>query len=137
MSEPPGARITVDGRLVGETPMARLWLEPGEHTVVLTLAGYEPTIDHVHVTAGEQAAVAAWMHEGADPTAPAAPSGPSYGRGDDYDPRSDCAANRMSCNHDCWSDAQSCKMDCRHEGPCDQTCEVMQHACERRCWNCR
>ncbi len=47
-ADEPGTRITVDGRDEGEAPKTVLML-PGEHKIVATLPGYEPTTQVVNV----------------------------------------------------------------------------------------
>jgi hypothetical protein len=40
-SSPPGAEVSLDGRTVGQTPLALADLPPGRHDLGLTLAGYQ------------------------------------------------------------------------------------------------
>ena len=49
----PWADVTVDGRRVGETPLARIPLAPGSHGVVLTHPDYEPFTRKVDIRPGE------------------------------------------------------------------------------------
>jgi hypothetical protein len=53
-SRPMGARVSFDGRVVGETPMVLTDLTPGEHQIGLDLdaKGYQPWSSSVLVTAG-------------------------------------------------------------------------------------
>jgi hypothetical protein len=51
-SDPPGAELAVDGKLVGETP-TRVDLDPGKHTLRLSLDGYHDTEHELEVVAGE------------------------------------------------------------------------------------
>jgi len=51
VSEPEGAEVEVDGERAGRTPL-ELEVEPGEHEVILTLAGREPVVREVEVEAG-------------------------------------------------------------------------------------
>ena len=46
-SLPAGARISVDGKAIGETPFRRYELPPGEYKVRLTLRGYKSSESHV------------------------------------------------------------------------------------------
>lgn len=41
-SKPADGNVTVDGRFVGVTPVERLDLDPGKHTVVIDAFGYQP-----------------------------------------------------------------------------------------------
>ena len=41
-SKPTDGNVTVDGRFVGVTPVERLDLDPGKHTVVIDAFGYQP-----------------------------------------------------------------------------------------------
>jgi serine/threonine protein kinase len=58
-SRPSGARILVDGRAVGSTPMTLRALAPGLHAIRLELAGYRAWSSDVRVTAGRQRRIAA------------------------------------------------------------------------------
>jgi hypothetical protein len=49
----PWAAVNVDGRAAGETPLARIPLSPGQHSVVLTHPQYQPFTRRVEVRAGE------------------------------------------------------------------------------------
>ena len=51
-SEPAGARLTVDGMPVGETPWSGE-LEPGGHRVIAELSGYQITEREIILTAGQ------------------------------------------------------------------------------------
>ncbi len=53
---PAGAVVAVNGREVGGTPLA-LDLEPGTHTVVVSLSGYLPLSETVKLRAGKDALV--------------------------------------------------------------------------------
>ena len=53
-SEPAGARLEIDGRQVGETPLTTELLQ-GEHTLLLRLAGYKPLSLSRQVRAGSRA----------------------------------------------------------------------------------
>lgn len=66
-TEPEGARVSVDGREVGPTPLGQpLILGPGDHVVSATLAGYEPAERSVRVAAGDTLAVALTLAKAAD-----------------------------------------------------------------------
>jgi len=58
-SRPPGARVYIDGRLVGTTPLARTPVPAGTHTVRLERGGYRLWVETVEVTAGEPSRVTA------------------------------------------------------------------------------
>jgi serine/threonine protein kinase len=49
-SLPAGARISVDGNAMGETPFRRLELSPGEYKVILTLRGYQSSESQVKLS---------------------------------------------------------------------------------------
>lgn len=51
-SDPPGAAITLDGTSTGRVTPAELEAAPGEHTLSLSLDGYEPGAQSVSVTFG-------------------------------------------------------------------------------------
>jgi len=53
----PWADVTVDGVAVGQTPMAPIELEEGEHTVQLANPDYEDQTTTVTITAGEDTSV--------------------------------------------------------------------------------
>jgi hypothetical protein len=54
-SRPPGARVWVDGRDVGVTPVTVPDLAPGEHAVRVQRAGFLTITTTAHVTAGARA----------------------------------------------------------------------------------
>ncbi len=54
-SSPPGVAVSVDGRLVGETPVSLQRVAPGEHTVTVSSPLYEDSSRKVTVTAGQAA----------------------------------------------------------------------------------
>lgn len=54
---PPGARVWVDGRLVGESPVDAVDIGPGAHWVVTTAGGHDPSGAMVEVDAGHRRSV--------------------------------------------------------------------------------
>lgn len=79
-STPPGAAVSVDGARAGVdgdavTP-TRLWLDPGEHIIALTLEGFEPVSRTMTLEASQLDSVASTLVAvGVDaPTEPAAPA---------------------------------------------------------------
>jgi hypothetical protein len=58
-SRPTGARVFVDGKLVGTTPLAIPEVRAGEHAIRLTLDGYRQWSSSVRVVAAEQTKVTA------------------------------------------------------------------------------
>ena len=52
-STPSGADITLDGRPIGEKTPHSVPIDPGPHTIKLTLAGYQDWTKSVQVTGGE------------------------------------------------------------------------------------
>ena len=57
-SRPPGARVIVDGRAVGVTPLTIPALSAGTHTVRIERAGYAPVATTTRVEPGARARVA-------------------------------------------------------------------------------
>jgi hypothetical protein len=57
-SRPRGARVTVDGRRVGQTPLKVSAMSPGDHRVLIELTGHRRVTSTVKVTAGEQTRLA-------------------------------------------------------------------------------
>lgn len=54
VSAPNGALVSIDGRVVGESPLtAPLSLPPGKHLVVITRTGYNPSVQQVEIKRGE------------------------------------------------------------------------------------
>jgi hypothetical protein len=51
-SRPRGARVLVDGRFVGHTPLRIADMVAGEHQITLELGGYHPATGRVHVEPG-------------------------------------------------------------------------------------
>ena len=60
-SRPAGARVSIDGRIIGETPIRVTDVTPGEHHIEVTLEpdAYEPWSIQVIVTAGHEEKVLA------------------------------------------------------------------------------
>ncbi len=59
-SEPPGARVVVDGReQSGSTPLVVTGLEPGEHVIEVGLPGYEPWKEKLEIKPGERLEIVA------------------------------------------------------------------------------
>lgn len=58
-SRPPGARVFLDGKLVGTTPLSLADVRAGEHAVRLELEGYKPWTFAARIVAGEPNRVAA------------------------------------------------------------------------------
>jgi serine/threonine-protein kinase len=53
----PWADVTVDGRVIGQTPLPAIPLAPGSHSVVLTHPDYPPFTRRVEIRAGETATI--------------------------------------------------------------------------------
>lgn len=62
-SRPRGARVTIDGRAIGVTPLDAPELAPGVHSVRVELAGYQPVTTKVTVKAGEAARLAVTLEQ--------------------------------------------------------------------------
>jgi len=60
-TRPPGARVRLDGRDVGVSPISVGQLNPGSHSVRLELPGYTPWTTTVVIKAGDRLRVAASM----------------------------------------------------------------------------
>jgi len=62
-SVPSGAQVQVDGRVAGLTPLSLASLNPGQHNVVLSKAGYAVESRGVMVYSGARAAVAVSLNQ--------------------------------------------------------------------------
>jgi hypothetical protein len=60
-SKPDHARVTIDGRLVGDTPIARVDLDPGKHAIVAELSGYGPYVSTIKLGPGASTNVEALL----------------------------------------------------------------------------
>jgi hypothetical protein len=58
-STPPGARIRIDGRDLGPTPLTVRQLRPGTHALELRMPGYKPWSQRLTVAAGENRRITA------------------------------------------------------------------------------
>jgi len=76
-SVPPEANVRVDGRAMGRTPLAGLWLEPGTREIRLELPGHRPSVRRVEARAGEPLRVSARLEANADDARATAPPPPS------------------------------------------------------------
>jgi hypothetical protein len=63
-SRPQGARVSLDGRSVGTTPLTIPNLAPGEHVIMIEREGYRGWSDTVRITAGDTSKVAASLEAG-------------------------------------------------------------------------
>jgi len=63
-SRPPGARVLLDGRLVGTTPLRMPAVAVGEHAVRLELSGYRTVSAQVTVEPGREARLAVTLESG-------------------------------------------------------------------------
>jgi PKD repeat protein len=57
-SNPPGANVYLDGKTSGTTPVTLQNVDPGTHTVLLTMSGYTDASRTVEVAAGSQNQIA-------------------------------------------------------------------------------
>ena len=62
-SRPRGAQVTIDGRVLGVTPLSAPGLSPGVHAVRVELAGHKPVTTTVTVKAGETAKIAVTLEQ--------------------------------------------------------------------------
>ncbi len=73
-STPPGAEVSVDGKVVGKAPVTDVRLRPGSHRVQMTLDGHARWAGAVEVTAGRQVSLEAPLAPLAAATATTAPT---------------------------------------------------------------
>ena len=77
-SDPPGARITLDGVDIGEeTPATLSDIDAGKHVLLLSLDGHDDVSRLVNVKAGEEAELAVTLPEAVATTAAPATSAPT------------------------------------------------------------
>jgi hypothetical protein len=62
-SRPGGARVFVDGRLVGTTPLLIDAVAAGDHPVRLELGGFKPWVSSVRISSGERARVSGSLEQ--------------------------------------------------------------------------
>lgn len=67
-STPSGARISIDGVTIGQTPFLADNVPAGPHAVELMLPGYPPQVQQVVVGGGERATVSAELGQQQNPT---------------------------------------------------------------------
>jgi hypothetical protein len=60
-SEPAGGVVLIDGRVVGLTPVPRLELAPGDHSIAIDLFGYQPYLGTLTIEAGGKAGLDAHL----------------------------------------------------------------------------
>ena len=53
VSRPPGARVFVDDKLIGTTPLQMPSIAAGAHAVRLELDGYRPWVTSVRIAVGD------------------------------------------------------------------------------------
>jgi hypothetical protein len=61
LSEPPGARVALDGKEIGETPLAATRVLPGEHLIRIGKEEYVPYEERMEVKGGEKKTVLALL----------------------------------------------------------------------------
>ena len=66
-SRPAGARVLMDGRHIGVTPLSLPGVLPGTHSIRLELAGFNPWVTTADVTAGSRTRVAASLEQRGTP----------------------------------------------------------------------
>lgn len=140
-SMPAGARVTLDGRLVGITPIAHLDVEPGTHAVALELAGHEPALANVEVREGgvlqhavslvpvthlPTATVAVAPRSSGGRVAPVS-SGPTR----------NCSSERSTCTSRCWSAENRCMPPCGPTSSCSSFTPDHGAACRQRVEDCQ
>ena len=62
-SRPEGARVFLDGKLIGTTPLAIPGVGAGEHAIRLERDGYQHWSSSVRIVTGEQNRVTASLEE--------------------------------------------------------------------------
>lgn len=130
-SEPTAARVTLDGRLVGVTPLDRLVVDPGQHGVVVELAGYEPFVASVLAEPGKPLAVNAVLL----PAQAAAkkPIRSSGGGGAPKKPWLNCSGKRQECDNRCGRLEFDCRSRCHCQDKPSDVCAAERNACYDRC----
>jgi eukaryotic-like serine/threonine-protein kinase len=63
-TRPRGARVWLDGRVIGKTPVILSGIDAGRHALRIELAGHRPVATSVQVVAGEQARVTVTLERG-------------------------------------------------------------------------
>jgi hypothetical protein len=63
-SRPRGARVTLDGRALGLTPLRVPELTAGDHRVLVELAGYRPVTSMVNIVGGELTRLTLTLEQG-------------------------------------------------------------------------
>lgn len=134
-STPPGGRVTLDGRIVGQTPVARLDVDPGAHAVVVDLTGYAPYLGSVQLPAGGQSSVDAVLVPESEPPEPVTPAAPVRVPRAFAPPRRDCDGEGDNCRRHCDDAAFSCRASCQYCGGC--VTSMTQEQCQSICSNCR
>jgi hypothetical protein len=70
-SRPRGARVMIDGRPAGQTPLKVSAVSPGDHRVLIELSGHRRVTSTVKVVAGEQTRLAVSLEQtGSSPSGP-------------------------------------------------------------------
>jgi TonB family protein len=75
-SAPPGGEVSVDGEVVGRTPLDGVRLRPGRHGVEIALEGHEPWSGSVEVTANRRTTLEARLVPAETSSAGPPPSDP-------------------------------------------------------------
>ncbi len=130
-SEPSAARVTIDGRIVGDTPVGRVDLDSGEHSVVVELSGFAPHVARVAIAAGQPASVHARLEAGSAATK-------STGRPRAFAPRGpsrDCSSEKDSCRRRCDDSGWRCRSSCTFCSSCVSS--MTSDECRSRCEQCR
>ncbi len=70
-SEPSGAQVWMDGTLAGSTPLTLTNVTEGDHAVEIRKEGFEPVLENVTVTGGENATVESVLAPGSGTRTPA------------------------------------------------------------------
>lgn len=133
-SVPEAARVRIDNRLVGKTPLDRLEVEAGKHAVVIELHGHEPFVGDVEVKAGRSATVHAVLEEKKDEPVAAAAKAPRRAaapRG----PTRDCTSEQNSCDNRCRDAVSSCEGSCQTCYSCTNT--QGWDSCNAQCSTCK
>ena len=63
-SRPPGARVFLDGRDVGVTPLSIADVPPGQHRIRIEMTGFNPWVTTTEIKAGAHSRVAASLEQG-------------------------------------------------------------------------
>jgi hypothetical protein len=130
-SDPPAARVTVDGVLVGQTPITRLLADPGQRAIVVTLDGYTPFVGSIVVKAGAPATVHATLTKEKEAPPKKVAAAPVY-----VAPQRtyrSCDSERSDCDNRCGSVEFNCRNRCHCQDKPPDVCQEEMNGCYSQC----